>query len=249
MQIRYAADEQPTANPANPVNPQTTQQPQQINGTPVPASSPSPAPSSAQNPPGKPSAGSSQTSAPAQASAPQPPPQPAAVDLPEGTQLTVRLDQDLGSKISRPGDSFSASIADAVVVNGQTVIAKGSRADGTVIDAKPLGRFKGGAVLSIRLDRVYTKWGSYPVATSSISRAEKGKGKRTGEFAGGGGIFGALVGGLAGGKKGALIGTLLGAGVGTAGSAFTGNKDIVLPAETLLTFRLENPIHVSEQKQ
>jgi len=182
------------------------------------------------------------------ANAPQTPPPPATVDLAPGTRIRVRLDQDLGSKISRPGDSFSATVAEDVVVNGQTVIAKDSRADGTVIDAKALGHIKGGAYLSIRIDRVHTKWGSYPVETSSIDRAEKGKGKRTALMAGGGGAFGAIIGGIAGGGKGALIGAAAGGGAGTAGSAFTGNKQIVLPAETLLTFHLEHPVHIVEQQ-
>jgi len=180
--------------------------------------------------------------------APQTPPPPASVDLPAGTRIRVRLDQDLGSKISNPGQPFSATVAEDVVVNGQTVIAKDSRADGTVIDAKALGHIKGGAYLSVRLERVHTQWGSYPVETSSIERAEKGKGKRTALMAGGGGAFGAIIGGLAGGGKGALIGAAAGGGAGTAGSAFTGNKQIVLPAETLLTFRLENPVHIIEQQ-
>jgi hypothetical protein len=183
------------------------------------------------------------------APAPQAPPPPTVVDLPAGARLRVRLDQDLGSKISRPGDSFNATIADDVVVDGQTVIPKGARAQGTVIDAKALGHIKGGALLQIRLERVDTNWGSYPVATSSIERAEKGKGKRTGEFAAGGGAFGAIIGGLAGGKKGALIGGVSGAGAGTAASAFTGNKEIFLPAETLLTFHLEHSVHITEQQQ
>jgi len=171
------------------------------------------------------------------------------VDLPAGTDLRVRLDQDLGSKISHAGDSFTATVADPVVVDGQTVIPRGSQAEGTVIDAKPLGRFKGGAALSVRLERVTTQWGSYPVNTGTIARAEKGKGKRTGVMAGGGAGLGALIGGLAGGGKGALIGALAGGGAGTAGSAFTGNKQIFLPAETLLTFRLEHAVHITEQRQ
>ena len=182
-------------------------------------------------------------------SAPQaPPPPPRVADLPAGTRLRVRLDQDLGSKISQPGDTFSATIADDVVVNGQTVIRQGARAEGTVIDAKPLGRIKGGALLEVRLERVQSRWGSYPVSTSTIEQVEKGKGKRTGFFAAGGAGLGALIGGLAGGGKGALIGGLAGAGAGTAGSAFTGNKNILLPAETLLTFRLEHSVHVTEQR-
>ena len=176
---------------------------------------------------------------------PQQPAPPPMVDLPSGTAIRVRLDQDLGSKISQAGDTFSATVADDVLVNGQPVIARGARAEGTVIDAKPLGRFKGGAYLALRLERVQTAGGSYPVSTSTVSKVEQGKGKRSAEFIGGGAGLGALIGGLAGGGKGALIGGLVGAGGGTAGSAFTGNKQIVLPAETMLTFRLEHSVHVT----
>jgi hypothetical protein len=194
--------------------------------------------------PGAPASGAQSASAPSQ---PAPPPPPAVVNLPAGTRIPVRLDVDLGSKISQPGDTFRATVADDVLVNGQVVILRGARAEGTVIDAKPLGRFKGGAYLAIRLERVHTQWGSYPVSTSSIDRVEKGKGKRTGIMVGGGAGFGALVGALAGGGKGAAIGALAGGGAGTAGSAFTGNKQIFLPAETLLHFRLENPVRITEQ--
>jgi hypothetical protein len=166
--------------------------------------------------------------------------------IPAGTHLRVRLDQDLGSRISQPGQSFAATVADDVVVNGQTVIPRRARVEGTVVDAKALGHFKGGALLSLRLERVHTNWGSYPVATSTMEQAEKGKGKRTAGFAAGGGAFGAIIGGLAGGGKGAAIGALAGAGAGTAGSAMTGNHEILLPAETLLTFRLERSIHVTQ---
>ncbi len=170
------------------------------------------------------------------------------MEIPAGTRVRVRINQDLGSKISHPGDTFSATVADAVIVDGQTVIPRDARAEGTVIDAKPLGHFKGGALLELRLERVRTQWGSYPVQTSTMERVEQGKGKRTGFFAGGGGAFGALVGGLAGGGKGALVGALAGAGAGTAGSAMTGNHQIFLPAETLITFRLEHSVHVTESQ-
>ena len=241
-----------SSQPETSQNPQSSQNPAtapQSSATTVPAGQP------ATQPAAQPAAQAG--SAPAQpapsyvqpvASAPKAPPPPASITLPAGTELCVRLDQDLGSKISQAGDNFPATVADDVMVNGQVVIPKGARADGTVIDAKPLGKFKGGAFLSVRLERVHTNWGSYPVATSSIERAEKGKGKRTAVFAGGGAGFGALVGALAGGGKGAAIGALAGAGAGTAGGAFTGNKQIFLPAETLLTFRLENSVRITEQK-
>ena len=79
-----------------------------------------------------------------------------------------------------------------------------------------------------------------------MNRTEKGKGKRTAVMAGGGTAFGAIVGGLAGGGKGAAIGALAGAGAGGAGAAFTGNKDIVLPAEAALSFRLTSSVTVKQ---
>ena len=204
-------------------------------------------PAPAANPPAPPP---DQTGAQAGTPAPQPaastPAPPPTVVIPVNTPLRVRLDEDLGSKISQPGESFGATVVDPVVVNGQTVIPARAHAEGTVIDAKALGHFKGGALLEVRLERVRTQWGSYPVATSTLERVEKGKGKRTAGFAGGGGAFGAIIGGLAGGGKGAAIGALAGAGAGTAGSAMTGNKEILLPAETLVTFRLERAVHVTE---
>src|SRR5271165_3039705 len=177
---------------------------------------------------------------------PHTPPPPAVIELPAGTEIPVRLDQDLSSNESRPGESFSATVTDDVTVNGTVVIPRDSRADGTVTDAKALGKFKGGALLAVKLDRVHTNWGTYPVDTASLSKAENGKGKRTTGIIAGGAGLGALIGGLAGGGKGAAIGALAGGGAGTAGAAFTGNKPIVLPAETQLTFKLQNSVQITE---
>jgi hypothetical protein len=171
-------------------------------------------------------------------------PEARAVVVPAGTVLTVRLGNAVGSKISSPGQSFSATLAQPIEVQGKQVIPAGTNATGTVVDAKPLGRFKGGALLKIKLVSLSLNGDAKDIATSSVTRTEKGKGKRTAVMAGGGAGLGALIGGLAGGGKGALIGAAAGGGAGTAGSAFTGNKEIVLPAESAVSFKLEQPLEL-----
>jgi hypothetical protein len=169
---------------------------------------------------------------------------PKVLVVPAGTVLTVRLGQAVGSKISSPGETFTATLASPVTVDGRTAIPAGATATGTVVDAKPLGRFKGGASLQLRLTSITVNGGDQAISSSSVVRTEKGKGKRTAIMAGGGAGLGALIGGLAGGGKGAAIGALAGGGAGTGGAAFTGNKDIVLPAESALSFKLEQPLQV-----
>jgi hypothetical protein len=164
--------------------------------------------------------------------------------LPAGTVITVRLANAVGSKVSNSGDQFHASVATPVEVDGKVAVPSGTEASGQVVEAVPLGRFKGGAVLRLALDSVTIKGAAYDVKTNSVSRYLKGKGKRTAAMIGGGAGGGALIGGLAGGGKGALIGAAVGAGAGTAGAAYTGNKEIILPAESMLSFKLSEPLTV-----
>jgi hypothetical protein len=182
----------------------------------------------------------SPTNSPEAATAPQE--KAAPVVIPTGTVLTVRLGQAVGSKISNTGDTFTATLAEPVSVDGRTVIPSGSEASGTVTNAKPLGRFKGGAALALRLDSITVHGVKHSARTTAVVESATGKGKRTATMIGGGAGLGALIGGLAGGGKGAAIGAIAGAGAGTAGTAFTGNKDIVLPAESALRFKLTGPL-------
>jgi hypothetical protein len=169
---------------------------------------------------------------------------PKEVTLPAGTVLTVRLASAVGSKLSANGDHFSATVARPVEVDGKVVVPAGTEALGKVAEAVPQGRFKGAAVLRLVLQTVTVKNDSYNVKTGSLGYYLKGKGKRTATFIGGGAGGGALIGGLAGGGKGALIGAALGAGAGTAGAAYTGEKEIVLPAESTLSFKLTEPLTI-----
>jgi len=164
--------------------------------------------------------------------------------IPVGTHVTVRLGETLSSKSSQAGQAFSATVAEPVVVEGKTVIPDGAAARGTVVAAKGMGHFKGGALLEVRLNSINIDGKEEPVQTAAVARSIKGKGKRSTVLIGGGAGLGALIGGLAGGGKGAAIGAAAGGGAGTAGAAFTGNKDIVLPAESAVTFKLTAPVEV-----
>jgi hypothetical protein len=169
------------------------------------------------------------------------------VTIPEGTVISVVLDQSLGSKRSQTGDHFDASVSEPVEVDGKVVIPKGARARGMVREAKAAGRFKGGSVLSLKLISVTVNGASHEITTSHPTMTRKGKGKRTTAMVGGGAGAGALIGALAGGGKGAAIGAAVGAGAGTGGAAFTGDRDILLPAETGLSFKLLKALEIEEK--
>ena len=172
------------------------------------------------------------------------PPPPRPIVVPAETVITVVLDQAVGSKISTPGQAFSATVQAPVEVDGRLAIPKGARASGIVKDAKPAGRFKGAATLALTLTSVTIKNEDYNIQTSAPSQASTGKGKRTAALVGGGAGGGAAIGAIAGGGKGALIGGLIGAAAGTGGAGLTGNRDITLAAETALSFKLVEPLEI-----
>ena len=173
-------------------------------------------------------------------------PRPASrsIVVPADTVITVVTDEALSSKTSTSGQRFQATVESPVEIDGKVIIAKGAHATGMVKDAKPAGRFKGGSALELTLISVEAEGKDYEVQTSSPTLTHKGKGKRTAALTGGGAAGGALIGGLAGGGKGALIGGLIGAAAGAGGSAFTGKADVVIPAESGLSFKLVQPLEV-----
>jgi hypothetical protein len=178
---------------------------------------------------------------------PEPPPSPPPIVIPAGTLITVNLLTEVGSKISHDGDRFEASLAEPIVAGEKVVIPKGASASGTVTTAHAAGRFKGGATLDLALDTVAIHGVPRKIQTAISAEQSKGKGKRTAGMVGGGAAGGALIGGLAGGGKAAGIGALVGAGAGTLSSAFTGNRDITLPAETVVSFKLLSNIKVAQK--
>lgn len=175
-----------------------------------------------------------------------PPPKPMVV--PAGTVLTIRTGQALGSKTSQVGTAFTGSLSTPVSIEGRMVIPAGSGVTGTVKETKKAGRFKGGAVLGLTIDSITVNGHQYNIETEAFQQTSTGKGKRTAGAVVGGTGAGAAIGGIAGGGKGAAIGAVVGAGAGTIG-AMTGNRDINLPAESALSFRLVQPLTLKPESR
>ena len=173
--------------------------------------------------------------------------EPKPLVVPADTVIAVVLDQTISSKTSKPGDRFSATVESPVEIDGKVAIPKGARAEGVVKEVKAAGRFKGGALLVLKLTSVTVSGKDHEIQTSAAMTSSKGKGKRTAVMVGGGAAGGAGIGAIAGGGKGAAIGALIGAAAGTGGAGFTGNRDITLAAETALDFKLLEPVHIKQK--
>ncbi len=174
----------------------------------------------------------------------QPAPQPVAIVIPRGTDLRISVDRAISSATSHSGDPFQATLLNAVRVNGRTVIPSNARVKGRVVEAVPSGRLSREARLVLTLDAVEINHHYYGIRTDSLERTGASHKKRDFIAIGGGSALGAIIGGIAGGGKGAAIGAAAGAGAGTAGAAVTGKKNVELPAEATLIFKLSAPLRI-----
>jgi hypothetical protein len=164
---------------------------------------------------------------------------PAVVNVPAGTNLTIRINQHISVKTSHAGDRFTGEVEEPVVGRGdRVVIPRGAPVSGVVVASHRRGHFKGSSILELRLTYLTLNGSRYALDTSDLTRTKKGKGKRSAAIIGGGAGAGMLVGGLATGGVGLLVGGLVGGGGGTLISGLTGNRDIEIPAESIVRFKL-----------
>ncbi len=182
--------------------------------------------------------------APVQAVAGGPPViRPADVNIPAGSQLEIRINQRISVKTTPAGSSFDGEVVESWQdANGRVILPKGTPVGGVVDESHRRGHFKGASILELRLTSLTLNGTQYPLETRDLTRTKKGKGKRTAALIGGGTGLGMLIGGVASGGTGLLIGGLAGGGAGTAISGLTGNRDLDIPAESIVRFKLADDL-------
>lgn len=190
---------------------------------------------------------------PVTTAAPPPPPPPPPlrkVVLKAGTLLPVRLIESVSSDRNKPGDTFTCSLDEELAVDGLVIAERGARCEGRVMDAARAGKVKGLSSIEVELTQLMTSDGQR-VEIQTESFAKKGADSKGSDAAkiGGGAALGAIIGAIAGGGKGAAVGAAAGGAAGTGGVLMTRGKAAVINSETKLSFRLREPVTVTERRK
>ncbi len=170
--------------------------------------------------------------------------------LPVGAEIAVRTTTTINSRDAREGQIFSASVErDVLDGAGEVVIPRGSPAELVVRDANG-GDSRNSSNLILDVQAVSVNGQRFIIDTEGLAQGGNGRrglgaNKRTGEFVGGGTALGTLLGAVAGGGKGALIGALAGAAAGAGTQVLTRGSEVRVPSETVLTFRLDQPVYMN----
>jgi hypothetical protein len=164
------------------------------------------------------------------------------ITVPAGTRILVRMVDSIDSSKQKTGYRFTATLETNLQAEDIVVAPRGTTLYGRLAEASSAGRMSGSSELVLELSDIVINGTAYPLLTSTYEVKGKGEGGSTGKKVVGGAGLGALIGGLAGGGKGAGIGALAGAGAGTAASAAKKGQQLQIPSETLLEFRLQQPV-------
>ncbi|MBV9771317.1 MAG: hypothetical protein JOZ32_17230 [Bryobacterales bacterium] len=175
---------------------------------------------------------------------------PHTVTLTAGTLLPVRIGETLSSARNQPGAAFLATLTQPLVIDGFIIAERGARVEGRVIDASQAGRADGASHLEISLVRLATADGqnirirTEPYVKDGAGSLGSGTGAAT---IGAGAAIGAVIGAIAGGGKGAAIGAGAGGAAGAGGVLLTRSKAAEILVETRVTFRVHDPVTITER--
>jgi hypothetical protein len=170
-------------------------------------------------------------------------------ELPSGSEISVRTNEAIDSATAAEGQVFDAQVTrDLRDANGDVAVPRGSGALIVIKSASKGGRIRGASDLVLDLQSVVINGKPYSVETADISQKGKsglGANRRTAEYTGGGAALGAIIGAIAGHGKGAAIGAGAGAGAGALTQILTKGGAIKVPAESVLTFKLDKPLTIT----
>jgi hypothetical protein len=165
--------------------------------------------------------------------------------LPAGTEIQVRTSQAIDSESAAEGRTYAAVIErDVTDSTGAVVVPRGSEVELAVKQTTDAGTVREAEVV-LDLRSVTISGKRYLLETAPVEQSARegiGKNRRTAEMVGGGAALGSVIGAIAGGGKGALIGAIIGAAGGGAAQVFTRGKRVEVPSETVLTFKLAQPV-------
>jgi len=164
------------------------------------------------------------------------------VTVPAGTRILIRTVDSIDSSKQKAGFRFTATLETNLQAQGVVVAPRGTTVYGHLAQASSAGRMSGSSQLTLELTDIVIKGNAYPLLTSTYEIKGKGEGSKTAKKVIGGAGLGALIGGIAGGGAGAAIGVAAGAVTGTAIAGSKKGEQLVIPSESLLEFRLQQPV-------
>jgi hypothetical protein len=165
--------------------------------------------------------------------------------VPAGSELAVTTVETIDSRNAGADQAFSAIVAHAVTDAADRVIVPEGSSAQLMIRQMSAGGATGGVEMVLDVRSITVGGRRYVVSTTDLTVENGtgiGKNKRTAETIGGGAALGTIIGAIAGGAKGAAIGGVVGAAGGAGVQVLTRGRDVHVPAETLLTFKLDRPV-------
>jgi hypothetical protein len=164
------------------------------------------------------------------------------ITVPAGTRILIRTVDAIDSSKQKTGFRFTASLETNLQAEDKVIAPRGTTVYGRLAQASSAGRMSGSSELTLELTDIVINGTAYPLLTGTYEVKGKGEGGKTAKKVVGGAGLGALIGGVAGGGKGAGIGAAAGAATGTAVAASKKGQQLQIPSESLLEFRLEQPV-------
>jgi hypothetical protein len=165
-------------------------------------------------------------------------------EIPAGSQVVVRMIEDVDSERDTVGKTFRASLDESLMADGRVAIPRGSDVVVKLVEDKQAGRLSGRTELTLDIESLQYGGKTYELATAEVTQQSGSRTTQTPKTAGGLAVLGAIIGGVAGGGKGAAIGAAAGGATGAGIQVMTKGPKVRIPSETRLTFTLQQPIRL-----